>query len=130
MENQLEVGDVVLCTVDRIVGTIVFVKIDGKREGSIILSEIAPGRIRNLRDYVVPKKKIICKILRITGDRIHLSLRRVTPKEQKEIREQYKSEKSAPNPCSSPMASRTTWNRHLPWYQPLKQPVVHQNIIN
>jgi len=95
MENQLEVGDVVLCTVDRIVGTIVFVKIEGEGEGSIILSEIAPGRIRNLRDYVVPKKKIICKVLRITGDRIHLSLRRVTPKEQKEVREQYKSEKSA-----------------------------------
>lgn len=93
--TNLEVGDVVLCTVDRIVGTIVFVKIEGDGEGSIILSEIAPGRIRNLRDYVVPKKKIICKILRITGDRIHLSLRRVTPKEQKQIREEYKLEKSA-----------------------------------
>lgn len=93
--TNLEVGDVVLCTVDRIVGTIVFVKIDGGKEGSIILSEIAPGRIRNLRDYVVPKKKIICKVLRISGDRIHLSLRRVTPKEQKQVREEYKQEKSA-----------------------------------
>ena len=63
--TDLEVGDIVLCTVDRIVGTIVFVKIDGDGEGSIILSEIAPGRIRNLREYVVPKKKIVCKVLRI-----------------------------------------------------------------
>ena len=83
-----------MCTVDRIIGTIVFVRIDGDGEGSIIMSEIAPGRIRNLRDYVVPKKKIICKVLRISGDRIDLSLRRVTQKEQKEIREQYKQEKS------------------------------------
>ena len=92
-----EVGDIVLCTVDRIVGTIVFVKIplNGKEiEGSIVMSEIAPGRIRNLRDYVVPKKKIVCKVLRISGDRIDLSLRRVTLKEQKEIKEQYKQEKS------------------------------------
>ena len=37
----LEVGDIVMCTVDRIVGTIVFVKIDENGEGSIILSEIA-----------------------------------------------------------------------------------------
>jgi translation initiation factor 2 alpha subunit (eIF-2alpha) len=91
---ELEVGDVVLCTVDRIVGTVVFVKIDDNGEGSIIMSEIAPGRIRNLREYVVPKKKIICKILRISGDRIDLSLRRVTLKEQKEIKEQYKKEKN------------------------------------
>jgi len=62
----LEEGDLVLCTVEKIVGTIVFVNIDGeKKQGSIVLSEIAPGRIRNLRDYVVPKKKIVCKILRI-----------------------------------------------------------------
>jgi translation initiation factor 2 subunit 1 len=93
MNNNLEVGDIVMCTVDRIVGTIVFVKIHGNGEGSIILSEIAPGRIRNLRDYVVPKKQIICKVLRISGDRINLSLRRVTPKEQKEIKEKFKQEK-------------------------------------
>ncbi|MFQ5531572.1 MAG: hypothetical protein ACE5ES_03070 [Candidatus Nanoarchaeia archaeon] len=101
---NLEVGDIVLCTVDRIVGTIVFVKIalNGKeKEGSIILSEIAPGRIRNLRDYVVPKKKIVCKVLRISGDRIDLSLRRVTPKEQKEFKEKLKQEKS----CKSVLKS-------------------------
>jgi len=83
-----------MCTVDRIVGTIVFVKIDQNGEGSIILSEIAPGRIRNLREYVVPKKRIVCKVLRISGNRIDLSLRRVTQKEQREIKEQYKQEKS------------------------------------
>lgn len=91
---QLEVGDIVLCTVDRIVGTIVFVKIEGDGEGSIITSEIAPGRIRNLRDYVVPKKKIVCKVLRLKEDQAHLSLRRVTQKEKKEVLEQYKQEKS------------------------------------
>lgn len=93
----LEVGDVVLATVDRIIGTVVFVKIDSNSkdlEGSIILSEIAPGRIRNIRNYVVPKKKIVCKVLRISKDRIDLSLRRVTQKEKKELMEQYKQEKS------------------------------------
>ena len=99
MEN-LEVGEVVLCTVDKIVRTTVFVKIhisgtNGKYlEGSIVLSEIAPGRIRNLRDYVVPKKRIVCKILRISGDHMDLSLRRVTQKERKEVLEQEKQEKS------------------------------------
>jgi len=91
---ELEVGDIVLCTVDRIVGTTVFVHIEGNGEGSIVFSEVAPGRIRNIRDYIVPHKKIICKILRISGDRIDLSLRRVTKKEQKELKERNKQEKS------------------------------------
>ena len=106
---ELEVGDVVLCTVERIVGTIVFVRIeDTGKQGSIILSEIAPGRIRNLRDYVVPKKKIICKVLRISQNKnIDLSLRRVTKKEQKEIREQYKQEKSYKSILKSALGDKT-----------------------
>ena len=91
----LEEGDLVLCSVDKIVGTVVFVKIEGEeKEGSIVLSEIAPGRIRNLRDYVVPKKKIVCKILRISSERMDLSLRRVTQNEKKQIMEEYNQEKS------------------------------------
>ncbi len=93
--TELEVGEIVLCTVERIEKAVVFVRIEGNGRGSIILSEIAPGRIRNLRDYVVPKKVIICKVIRISGNRIDLSLRRVTPKEQKELKEINKHEKSA-----------------------------------
>ena len=92
---EFEVGDIVLCTVDKIAGTTVFVNINGATEqGYISLSEIAPGRIRNIRDYVVPKKVIICKILKVSGRTIELSLRRVTPKEQKTLREKSKLERS------------------------------------
>ncbi len=95
---MLEAGDLVLCTVDRIDKTTVFVRliIDGKEtDGSINFSEIAPGRIRNIRDYVVPKKKIVCKILRITpAGNIELSLRRVSQKEAKEVLSKEQQEKS------------------------------------
>ncbi len=104
---RLEEGDIVSCVVERIAGTTVFVKIDGNREGNIIVSEIAPGRIRNLRDYVVPKKRIICKVLRISGDRVDLSLRRVTPKEQKEVLELAKQEKSAKSIMKSVLGEKT-----------------------
>ena len=93
----MEVGDLVSCVVDRIVGTVVFVKIEGQGkevEGSIVFSEVAPGRIRNIRDYVVPKKKIVCKILRISNSNIDLSLRRVSQKERKEVLEGENLEKS------------------------------------
>jgi translation initiation factor 2 alpha subunit (eIF-2alpha) len=94
---SLEVGDLVSCVVDRIMGTVVFVRlmVDGKEiEGNIVLSEIAPGRIRNLRDYVVPKKKIVCKVLRIKSGNIDLSLRRVSQKERKEVLEKESQGKS------------------------------------
>ncbi len=95
---MIEIGDLVLCTVEKIEGTVVFVKVHDSAkdlEGSIVVSEIAPGRIRNLRDYVVPKKKIVCKILRISSSgNVELSLRRVSQKEKKEVMERDKQEKS------------------------------------
>lgn len=93
-KEQLEEGQIVLCTVENIVGTTVFVKIEEGEEGTITTSEISPGRIRNLRDYVVPGKKIVCKILRIQGSKIHLSLRRVKQNEKKELLEKISKEKS------------------------------------
>ncbi len=91
----MEEGEIVLCTVEKIIGTTVFVKIEGDGEGTIVTSEIAPGRIRNLRDYVVPQKKIVCKVLRMSNNRIDLSLRRVTSKEKKDVMERYDMEKSS-----------------------------------
>ncbi len=93
--EQLEEGQIVLCTVEKIVGTTVFVKIQEDGEGTLITSEISPGRIRNLRDYVVPSKKIVCKILHIRGNRIHLSLRRVKQNEKKELLDKIKKEKNS-----------------------------------
>lgn len=89
-------GEVVLCTVKSIVGTSVFVAIENNGEGSIGTSEIAPGRIRNLREYVVPNKKIVCKVLEIDEKgNIRLSLRRVSEKERKELLEKAEKEKTA-----------------------------------
>jgi len=105
--KRYEEGDVVLCTVTKIVGTVVFVKIEDDGEGSIITSEIAPGRIRNLRDYVVPNKKIVCKIIRISGDRIDLSLRRVSGKERDEVKTKYKKEKECESIIKSVLKDKT-----------------------
>jgi len=93
--KELKEGDVVLCTVEKIVGTSVFVKIEDNGQGSIIVSEIAPGRIRNLRDYVVPQKKIICKVLRVGRDYVNLSLRRVVENERRELLDKYEKEKNS-----------------------------------
>ena len=91
---MVEIGDIVLCTVTDMNKTVVFVKMANGQEGSIVMSEIAPGRIRNIRDYVFPGKSIVCKVLKINGDHVNLSLRRVTPKEIKDMKEGMSLEKS------------------------------------
>ena len=92
---QLEEGQIVFCTVTKIVGTIVFVKIeDYNYEGTISFSEIFPGKIRNIRDFVFPGKKIICKVLRLSHNVIELSLRRVKVNERNDFNEAYKKERS------------------------------------
>src|SRR3989338_2586976 len=92
--DELRENDVVLCAVTRIESTGVFAKIEEYDcEGAITLSEISPGRIRNIREFVSVGKKIVCKVLRKNNDRIELSLRRVSAKERDSILEHYKKER-------------------------------------
>jgi translation initiation factor 2 alpha subunit (eIF-2alpha) len=91
---ELREDDIVMCTVRKIEGTTVFVDIEDNGAGTIVMSEIAAGRIRNLRDYVIIGKKIVCKVLKIAKDHIELSLRRVTAKEKEEIKDKYEKERN------------------------------------
>src|SRR3989344_4835837 len=87
---EIREGDLVIATVKKIEGTTVFVEIeDSEIKGSIVFSEIAAGRIRNIREYVVPNKKIVCKILEVKKDHFELSFRRVTGKEREEKIKEY-----------------------------------------
>jgi len=95
MKQQLEEGQIVLCEVTQIVGTSVFVKLeDYNLEGSISFPEIAPGRIRNIRDFAFPGKKIVCKVLAIRSGGLELSLRRVKVNERNDFNDRYRKEKS------------------------------------
>ena len=99
-EGYPEEGELVLCTVTSVQYHSVFVQIDAyNKTGMIHISEVSPGRIRNIRDFVVEGKKIVCKVLKIHPDRGHidLSLRRVTEiqKRQKitDLKQQQNAEK-------------------------------------
>ena len=92
--------ELVLCTVTAIHYSSVFAKLDDyEKSGMIHISEISPGRIRNIRDYVKEGKKIVCKVLRINKEKGHidLSLRRVNEGQRRakmdEIKQQQLSEK-------------------------------------
>lgn len=89
-ENEL-----VMCTVTNIHFHSVFCNLDeyGKT-GMIHISEVSPGRIRNIRDFVKEGKKIVCKVLRINQEKGHidLSLRRVNEGQRREKVNQLKQE--------------------------------------
>ena len=93
-----EEGELVLCTVTSVQFHSVFVDIDEYRKGGMIhISEVSPGRIRNIRDFVKEGKKIVCKVLRINKEKgyIDLSLRRVNESEKRRKIDEIKREQNA-----------------------------------
>ncbi len=90
--------ELVLCTVTAVQYHSVFCSLDEYgRTGMIHISEVAPGRIRNIRDFVKEGKKIVCKVLRIHQEKGHidLSLRRVNENQKRQKLNQIKQEQLA-----------------------------------
>ena len=93
-----EESELVLCTVASVQFHSVSVELDeyGKT-GLIHISEVSPGRIRNIRDFVKEGKKIVCKVLKINQEKgyIDLSLRRVNESEKRRKIDEIKKEQNA-----------------------------------
>ena len=69
-EGSPEENEIVLCQVTKIYPNSVFVNLLEYRDsGMVHISEVSPGRIRNLRDYVSVGKQIVCKIIKIDKER-------------------------------------------------------------
>lgn len=94
-----EEGEYLICTVKKILPHSVFVDLDeyNNVEAMIHISEISPGRIRNIRDFVREGRKLVCKVLRVNKEKkqIDLSLRRVPLSERKKKNESQKQEQRA-----------------------------------
>ncbi len=97
-QGQPEEDEIVLCTVTQIYPNSIFVQLqEYNKQGMVHISEISPGRIRNLRDFVSVGRQIICKVLKIDQERGHidLSLRRVNSTQRKEKLDEIKQELKA-----------------------------------
>ncbi|HLC67085.1 MAG TPA: translation initiation factor IF-2 subunit alpha [Candidatus Nanoarchaeia archaeon] len=93
-----EEQELVLCTVTNVQGHAVFAKIEEYGiSGMIHISEVAPGRIRNIREFVKEGKVVVCKVLRVNKERGHvdLSLRRVTEMQKRMKTDALKNEQRA-----------------------------------
>ncbi|MBI2667823.1 translation initiation factor IF-2 subunit alpha [Candidatus Woesearchaeota archaeon] len=92
-------SELVLCTVKKVLFHSVFASLDEYKnlDGMIHISEVSPGRIRNIRDFVKEGKTIVCKVLRVNREKgqIDLSLRRVSSSMKKKKSNEYKQEQRA-----------------------------------
>lgn len=88
--------EIIICIVKKILPHSVFVELTEYKnlEGMINIAEIAPGRIRNIRDYVKEGRQIVCKVLRVDKEKKHidLSLRRVSLSQKLKKLEENKQE--------------------------------------
>ncbi|MBU1198354.1 MAG: S1 RNA-binding domain-containing protein [Nanoarchaeota archaeon] len=98
-EGFPEEGELVFCTVTKIQYHAVTVQLDEypNLQGLIHISEVSPGRIRNIRDFVVEGKKVVCKVIRVDSERGHidLSLRRVNESQKRNKTDAIKQEQKA-----------------------------------
>ncbi|HDD31190.1 MAG TPA: translation initiation factor IF-2 subunit alpha, partial [Thermococcus litoralis] len=92
-------GEIVIGTVTRVLDFGAFVSLDeyeGK-EGLVHISEVAPGWIKDIRDYVKKGQKVVCKVLDVNPKRGHidLSIKDVNERQKREKIQQWKNELKA-----------------------------------
>jgi translation initiation factor 2 subunit 1 len=91
-----ESGDLVIATIESVMDYGAYANLDEyNRRGFLHISEISSARIRNVRDYVREKQKMVLKVVRVGIDKGHidLSLRRVTKRERIEKIKSWKKER-------------------------------------
>jgi translation initiation factor 2 subunit 1 len=80
-----EFGDLVIATIETVMDYGAYANLDEyNRRGFLHISEISSARIRNVRDLVREKQKMVLKVLRVNVEKGHidLSLRRITKRER------------------------------------------------
>jgi translation initiation factor 2 subunit 1 len=93
-----EVGELVVATVKTVTNYGAYVALDeyGK-EGLLHISEISSTWVKNIRDFVREKQKVVLKVLRVNAKKgqVDLSLRRVSRQERQEKIRLWKKDKRA-----------------------------------
>ena len=94
-----EQGELVVCTVKKVVDFGAFVGLDeyDGKEGLIHVSEVASGWIKYIRDHIREGQKIVCKVLNVVPTRGHidLSLKDVNEHQRREKIHVWKNEQKA-----------------------------------
>ncbi|UCC33281.1 MAG: translation initiation factor IF-2 subunit alpha [Candidatus Bathyarchaeota archaeon] len=93
-----ETGELVVATVNRITGYGAYVMLDEYgREGLLHISEISSTWVKNIRDFIREKQKVVLKVLQVDSRKGHVdvSLRRVSKVERREKIRSWKKDRRA-----------------------------------
>jgi translation initiation factor 2 subunit 1 len=94
-----EVGELVVATVKSVASYGAYVTLDeyNDKEGLLHISEISSRWVRNIRNHVREREKVVLHILRVDSsrDQIDLSLRRVNRDERRKKLEDWKKNRKA-----------------------------------
>ena len=89
-------GEIVICRVSAVNPNSVFAVIDGyDKEGMIHVSEVASRWVRDIREFVRESQMIVCRVTRVDGNHISLSIKRVSREESASRLNEYKREKKS-----------------------------------
>jgi len=96
-----EEGELVVCTIKRILPHAAFVDLDEyeNKEAMLHISEVSSKWIKNIKDVISEGKKVVCKVLQVNKEKgyIDVSLKRVsnaeTQRKMNEIKLEVKIEK-------------------------------------
>ena len=87
--------ELVLCTVKKIHPNSAFVMLDEYKdvEGMLHISEVALKGVKKIKDYLTVGKKIVCKVMRVKGKEVDVSLKRVSSGARKKKLNDIRTEK-------------------------------------
>ncbi len=87
--------ELVLCTVKKIHPNSAFVTLDEYEniEGMLHISEVALKGVKKIKDYLNVGKKIVCKVMRVKGREVDVSLKRVSSGARKKKLNDHRTEK-------------------------------------
>jgi translation initiation factor 2 subunit 1 len=91
-----ESGDLVIATIESVMDYGAYANLDEySKRGFLHISEISSARIRNVRDFVREKQKMVLKVIHVNLEKGHidLSLRRVTKRERIEKVKAWKKDR-------------------------------------
>ncbi len=89
-------GEVVICRVTSINPNSVFARIEEyDKEGMIHVSEVASRWVRDIREFVRDNQMIVCRVMRVEGSHISLSIKRVSREDAASRLNEFKREKKS-----------------------------------
>ena len=92
-------GELVVGTVNKAKGFGAFITLEEypNKEGFLHIKEVATGWVKNIRNYVREKQRVVCQVIDIDPSKSHidLSLKRVNNHQKREKIQQWKNEQKA-----------------------------------